>query len=494
MRALPLSTTEGFVLSRVDGSTSVEDLSMISGIDEHALLGILDKLADLGVVELPWLPGRQRRVGKPPLMIAGASPPAPAAADAHFAVDAREHADHELDHDVQIPLAVRRRILDAFYAVEDKDFYALLGVARDADRKEIRTAYFELSRLFHPDAHFGKELGPFKSKMEAVFKALTSAYEALGKPKKRADYDEYLAVTEQTRTARTRLGTIDNRVAEVAAQRLAASRRAEEQQSRAEEAIRQALRPAPVPSVGRSKAPSMAPQPSNEERRARVRDRLRRGLKSAGSKRPPAPVEESTDPPVDTEQRRRSVIDGLKQSIQSSVAVTRAPGSQAQSHLRKAQEAERGGDPLLAAKELSVALTQEPDDPELLREYERVSKVVASNLADNYEKQALYEEKTSKWAAAGRSWARVADGRPNDAVPARRSAEALLKSSGNMHEAQKYAEQAVKLDGKNVTNLTVLARVYLAAGLKLNALRELEKAAQLAPNDELVNNLLRDAR
>jgi tetratricopeptide (TPR) repeat protein len=188
------------------------------------------------------------------------------------------------------------------------------------------------------------------------------------------------------------------------------------------------------------------------------------------------------------------VIDGLKQSIQSSVAVTRAPGSQAQSHLRKAQEAERGGDPLLAAKELSVALTQEPDDPELLREYERVSKVVASNLADNYEKQALYEEKTSKWGAAGRSWARVADGRPNDAVPARRSAEALLKSSGNMHEAQKYAEHAVKLDGKNVTNLTVLARVYLAAGLKLNALRELEKAAQLAPNDELVNNLLRDAR
>jgi hypothetical protein len=34
----------------------------------------------------------------------------------------------------------------------------------------------------------------------------------------------------------------------------------------------------------------------------------------------------------------------------------------------------------------------------------------------------------------------------------------------------------------------------LAAGLKLNALRELEKAAHLAPNDEMVNNLLREAR
>jgi tetratricopeptide (TPR) repeat protein len=141
-----------------------------------------------------------------------------------------------------------------------------------------------------------------------------------------------------------------------------------------------------------------------------------------------------------------------------------------------------------------MALTVEPSHPDLLREYERVSKVVASNLADNYEKQALYEEKTAKWQAAGRSWARVSDGRPNDPHSARRAAEALLKASGDLHRAQKYAEHAVKLHGKSVANLTVLARVYLAAGLKLNALRELEKAAQLAPRDEMVNNLLRDAR
>ena len=123
-----------------------------------------------------------------------------------------------------------------------------------------------------------------------------------------------------------------------------------------------------------------------------------------------------------------------------------------------------------------------------------MSKVVARNLAANYEKQALYEEKTGNWKAAARSWGRASDGRPEDPNAARRTAEAMLKSSGDLHRAQVYAQRAVTLDGKSVQNLTVLARVYLAAGLKLNAIRELEKAAQLAPKDEMVNNLLREVR
>ena len=136
----------------------------------------------------------------------------------------------------------------------------------------------------------------------------------------------------------------------------------------------------------------------------------------------------------------------------------------------------------------------EPNNPDLIREYDRVSKVVSRNLAANYEKQAQYEEKTGNWQSAARSWSRSSDGKPEDPVAARRAAQAMLKASADLHRAQSYAQKAVLLDGKNVENLTVLARVYLAAGLKLNAIRELEKAAQLAPKDEMVNNLLREVR
>jgi tetratricopeptide (TPR) repeat protein len=187
------------------------------------------------------------------------------------------------------------------------------------------------------------------------------------------------------------------------------------------------------------------------------------------------------------------VIDGLRHSIRASASIT-SSNAQLQTHVQRARDAEQAGDALSAATQLQLALAIEPNNAQLLSEYERVSKVVARSLADNYEKQAAYEEKTNNWQAAAKSWMRVSDGRPEEAEPARRAAEAMLKARFDLHRAQKYAQKAVSLDGKNVQNLTVLARVYLAAGLKLNAVRELERAAQLAPKDEMVNNLLREAR
>ena len=77
---------------------------------------------------------------------------------------------------------------------------ALTDILRSFNRKErfylIGTALgspaFRLSKQFHPDTLFGKRLGSYKQKMEAVFKRLTDAYDVLGKKKRRAKYDEYL--------------------------------------------------------------------------------------------------------------------------------------------------------------------------------------------------------------------------------------------------------------------------------------------------------------
>jgi tetratricopeptide (TPR) repeat protein len=196
------------------------------------------------------------------------------------------------------------------------------------------------------------------------------------------------------------------------------------------------------------------------------------------------------------------MIDDLRQSIRASAAVssggTAAPqevtSDKVRAHMQKAQDAESAGEPMVAVAELQLALAIEPDNEWLQTEHDRLSKAVARALADNYEKQACYEEKTGNWAAAANSWARVADGRPESDEAARYTAEALVKASGDLHKAQKYAQRAVDIDGKSVTNLACLARVYLAAGLKLNAQRELEKAAKLDPDDEMVKNLIREAR
>jgi molecular chaperone DnaJ len=64
------------------------------------------------------------------------------------------------------------------------EFYALLGVARDATEAEIKKAYRKLAMEYHPDRNPAPEA-------EARFKEITEAYEVLRDPQKRAAYDRY---------------------------------------------------------------------------------------------------------------------------------------------------------------------------------------------------------------------------------------------------------------------------------------------------------------
>lgn len=67
--------------------------------------------------------------------------------------------------------------------MEFKDYYATLGVPRDAKPDEIKRAYRKLARKYHPDV--SKE-----PDAELRFKEVAEAHEALSDPERRAAYDE----------------------------------------------------------------------------------------------------------------------------------------------------------------------------------------------------------------------------------------------------------------------------------------------------------------
>jgi len=67
--------------------------------------------------------------------------------------------------------------------VEFKDYYEIMGVARDASPDEIKRAYRRLARKYHPDVSKEKDA-------EARFKEVGEAYEVLRAPEKRKAYDQ----------------------------------------------------------------------------------------------------------------------------------------------------------------------------------------------------------------------------------------------------------------------------------------------------------------
>lgn len=66
-----------------------------------------------------------------------------------------------------------------------KDLYANLGVSRTASQEEIKKAYRQLTKKFHPDRNPGDEAA------EEKFKTASSAYEVLSDKDRRALYDEF---------------------------------------------------------------------------------------------------------------------------------------------------------------------------------------------------------------------------------------------------------------------------------------------------------------
>lgn len=66
----------------------------------------------------------------------------------------------------------------------EKDYYRILGVSEDASQKEIKNAYRKLSRKYHPDANPGDPTA------EERFKEISAAYDVIGDPERRKEYDE----------------------------------------------------------------------------------------------------------------------------------------------------------------------------------------------------------------------------------------------------------------------------------------------------------------
>lgn len=554
MRDLPIDPAAAYLLSRVDGFVSVGDLTLITGLSQDEVSRVLRRLIDLGAISLDGIDETTEGLGEGTSEVASAaasspSQPAPSSAlsqsqddsppssqpapnsvppesQSGSALKRRSFPVIEIEKDVDLPLEQCRKVVDIYGRLNDLTHYELLGVDPTANKKEIKAAYYELASEFHPDKYFRKNLGTYKSKMEAIFSRMTMAHDTLTNAEAKTEYDAYVQTQLTNRTLETsirRVGGESYPPGEIADRPLPrqdipgitpmpfappAITRAEgtavtvasphgpevvESTPPPPEIVGSTPPPFEVDRVRPSRRPYSDAPPISSPPRGPDSDRVRREtlvrkLTGAGLSRPPLAKNRVSGRPTSAED----AVQDLRRRYEDHQSQTR--DARLKQYVAAAEDAMRRDDPAAAATAYRVAMELVPNDAQLREAMTTAHERANALLAEGTVKQARYEEKTGQWKLAARSYLRAAALLRSDPAVQERAANALIQADGDLHAAAQYAARAVELDPKHAGYRTTLAQVYLAAGLRLNARRELEMAAELAPKDANIIKLLKSVR
>ena len=198
--ALALTPAEGYLLSRIDGRTPWRVLREIGGLPPREIDRCLERWIAERVLVVDGVRSARaddaagpHRADPPPQTSTRPAAQRPAGAPAPASATAAAAASGlRVDPSLDLPVAVQERVLQ-LVARLDAPYHEILGVPPDADRKALKRAYFALSKEFHPDRYFRKNLGPFQGELERVFKKIVEAYELLSDPMARAEIEKSLA-------------------------------------------------------------------------------------------------------------------------------------------------------------------------------------------------------------------------------------------------------------------------------------------------------------
>jgi len=230
---------EYFVLSRIDGLQTLRDVLLTTGLPVERAISIVQRLRAIGALLIPGetaapiaapspaappveprrspAPALSSRSSSPiPLIRPAAAPAAAASLPRRTNQPAAPDSEAEPEHDLTLPGATatelaalrediplddrsRRLILAMARLADGRDPWALLGVPAGSEPRQLKRAYFKLSKEIHPDRYYGQRLGSFTDRLPSVFEATSRAYARLTNPDRRGNTPE-IDKSEQPQT------------------------------------------------------------------------------------------------------------------------------------------------------------------------------------------------------------------------------------------------------------------------------------------------------
>jgi curved DNA-binding protein CbpA len=121
----------------------------------------------------------------------------------------------DLDPDRKVEILSLDRVLDQL------NHFEVLGLQPGASSAQVKKAYHEASRRYHPDRYFQKNLGSFRARTERIFKRISEANAVLTDPARRQEYEQAHPELKPAPAAPVHISPEDARRSELRRARLA---------------------------------------------------------------------------------------------------------------------------------------------------------------------------------------------------------------------------------------------------------------------------------
>lgn len=411
----------------------------------------------------------------------------------------------------------RRAIEDLSRRVETGDYYAILGVQKDCSPAELKRAYYDLSRRFHPDRFYRRDVDDWREELESVFTGINISFEVLSDDVQRRRFDLETAKKEEGG------GSLSERRGRSTGDRPTRSTKrkhsSREPEVKSPPPVNESAEPAPQARTepakeARAEPPNQAPPPPEEpqpapgseesesrstmdssddtgSRRmstyARHRDRLRRSRSRSQSR--------------SDERKSRREEGSSSKNTRTKSSMDKAVRGKISARFEKAKACHKDGLEAIenenwvkAAASLYMAHQYAPKNDEYKKLWEEAQVHANRARAAQFVSLAENAESFRNIREAMENYKKATECDPPDGVAHYRFGQLLNEYSGDPRGALQQFRHAVMKEPENVRYRVALADLYLAQKMTKNAIREYQKAVELDPKNKVAKTALRKLR
>ena len=339
--------------------------------------------------------------------------------------------------EIDIPKAQRAAIDTACDGLDSKSFYEILLLPKTADGKAVKRAYYRLSKEYHPDKFYLKQLGPYKARLELLFNKITEAYRVLGDVETRAEYDAMVF-------GEVGVDTLDHI-----------------------EAIRGGT------SESKPGEASVAVDFVPDALRKKQKEALEKKRKELAAK---------------AKRRRKSQKPVFMQKLQKQLAARIA---KSRKHMEAGKEKLDAGDMQAAVTHYQMAMSLDPRNTRAKASFKRVSAQYRNARAEQFYRESLDAKLAEDFKAAAAKLQEAVGCKPTKGKYHNEFGKLIIEHTLQHRVGLEQLRKAVELESRNVPYIMDLAGAYADIGMPSNAVRAYERVLQMDKKNSLAQKALK---